>query len=220
MFHTANVLYDVRMSYPVSVDVEPLLTPRDRLTTAFRLILAIPHLILVGGIGFSYAVNSNSSFGIGGETGLLGAVAIFLAVVSWFTIVIAGQHIAGIRQFTLFYLRWRVRVIAYLMLLEDQYPPFGDTPYPASVAVVDPAGPRDRLTVGLRILLVIPHALVVFLLLCAWWVTTVIAWFAILLTGSYPQGLYEFGVGVLRWFMRVEAYMLLLVDEYPPFSLT
>jgi hypothetical protein len=209
------------MPYPVSVSVEPLLTPRDRLTTAFRLILAIPHLILVGGIGFSFAVrDSNRSFGFGGEAGLLGAVASFLAIVSWFTIVIAGQHIVGIRQFTLFYLRWRLRAIAYLMLLEDQYPPFGDAPYPTSVTVADPEGPRNRLTVGFRLLLLIPHVLVLFFLLCAWWVTTIIAWFAILVTGSYPQGLYEFGVGVLGWFMRVAAYGLLLVDEYPPFSLT
>jgi hypothetical protein len=209
------------MPYPVSITVEPLIAPRDRLTTAFRLILAIPHLILVGGIGFSFAGrNAHGSIGGGSETGLLGAVAIFLAIVSWFTIVIAGQHIAGIRQFTLVYLRWRLRAIAYLMLLEDRYPPFGDAPYPASVIVVDPVGPRDRLTVGLRLLLLIPHALVLFFLVCAWWVTTIIAWFAILATGAYPQGLYEFGVGVLRWFMRVEAYGLLLVDEYPPFSMT
>src|SRR6185436_11143827 len=137
---------------------------------------------------------------------LLGAVAIFLAIVSWFTIVIAGQHIIGIRQFTLFYLRWRVRAIAYLMLLEDRYPPFGDSPYPASVTVVDPVGGRDRLTVGLRLLLLIPHVLVLFFLLCAWWVTTIIAWFAILVTGAYPEGLYGFGAGVLRWSIRVEAY--------------
>jgi hypothetical protein len=208
------------MPYPVSVHIERLIGARDRLTTAFRLILAIPHLILVGGLGFGFAArNSNTSFGLGGETGLLGAVAFFLAVVSWFTIVIAGQHITGIRQFALFFLRWRLRALAYLMLLEDRYPPFGDEPYPASVTVVDPVGPRDRLTVGFRLLLVIPHALVLFFLLCAWWLTTVVAWFAILVTGSYPPGLYDFGVGVLRWLMRVEAYMLLLVDEYPPFSL-
>ena len=45
-----------------------------------------------------------------------------------------------------------------------------------------------------------------------------VAWLAILFTGHYPEGLYQFGVGVLRWFIRVEAYLLLLVDEYPPFS--
>src|SRR5882672_2822955 len=95
-----------RMDYPVSVGVEPLRTNRNRLTTAFRLILAIPHLILIGGIGFS-AVNRNSDgfTSFGGEAGLLGAVAFFLAIVSWFTIVISGQHIVGIRQFTNFYLR-------------------------------------------------------------------------------------------------------------------
>jgi hypothetical protein len=81
-----------------------------------------------------------------------------------------------------------VRALAYLMLLEDQYPPFGDAAYPASVTVVDPVGPRDRVTVGLRLILVIPHAIVLFFVLCAWWVTTVVAWFAILITGSYPQG--------------------------------
>ena len=55
------------------------------------------------------------------------------------TIVLTGTHIIGIRQFTAFYLRWRVRALAYLMLLEDPYPPFGDAPYPASIEIVDPA---------------------------------------------------------------------------------
>ena len=105
------------------------------------------------------------------------------------------------------------------MLLEDQYPPFGDAPYPASVTVVDPPGARDRLTVAFRIFLAIPHLIVLCVLMFAWWVTTVVAWLLILFTGAYPQGLYDFGVGVLRWSIRVEAYVLLLVDEYPPFSL-
>jgi hypothetical protein len=74
------------VAYPVSVTVEPLVTGRNRLTTAFRLILAIPHLILVGG----------------GRGGLLNAVAIFLAIISWFTLVFTGTQIAGIRQFTAF----------------------------------------------------------------------------------------------------------------------
>jgi hypothetical protein len=163
---------------------------------------------------------SRGRTGIGGEGGLLGAVAIFLAVVSWCTIVFAGKHIVGIRQFTAFYLRWRVRALAYFMLLEDVYPPFGDAPYPASNEIVDPQGPRDRVAVGLRLLLAIPHVIVLFFVLVAWGFTTIAAWFIILFTGAYPQGLYEFGVGALRWRLRVEAYMLLMVDEYPPFSLT
>jgi hypothetical protein len=207
------------MSYPVSVSLEPSLTNRNRLTTAFRLILAIPHLILVGGIGFGVASSGDSRTTIGGEGGLLGAVAIFLAIVSWFTLVFAGKHIIGIRQFTSFYLRWRVRALAYFMLLEDVYPPFGDAPYPASIEVADPVSPRDRVTIGLRILLAIPHFIVLLFVFLAWCCTTIAAWFIILFTGNYPQGLYEFGVGALRWRLRVEAYMLLMVDEYPPFSL-
>jgi hypothetical protein len=207
------------MPYPVSVSVEPSLTNRNRLTTAFRLILAIPHLILVGGIGLGVASRGDGRTTIGGEGGLLGAVAIFLAIVSWFTIVFAGKHIIGIRQFTSFYLRWRIRALAYFMLLEDVYPPFGDAPYPASIEVADPPGPRDRVTVGLRILLAIPHIIVLFFVLLAWAFTTIAAWFIILFTGNYPAGLYEFGVGALRWRLRVEIYMLLMVDEYPPFSL-
>ena len=211
------------MPYPVSVSIEPALTDRNRLTTAFRLILAIPHIILVGlvggaGIGFA-SRNTHTTGSTWGEGGLLGAVAAFLAIVSWFTIVIGGTHIAAIRQFTSFYLRWRVRAIAYLMLLEDPYPPFGDGPYPASIEIVDPAGPRDRLTVGLRLILVIPHFVVLVFVMVAWCLTTIAAWFIIVVTGAYPRGLYDFGVGALRWVTRVNAYLLLMVDDYPPFSL-
>ena len=208
------------MAYPVSVSLQPSLSNRNRVTTAFRLILAIPHLILVGGIGLGVATRGDSRSTLGGEGGLLGAVAVFLAIVSWCTIVFAGKHILGIRQFTSFYLRWRVRALAYLMLLEDVYPPFGDAPYPASIEVADPASTRDRVSVGFRIFLAIPHFIVLFFVLAAWGLTTIAAWFMILFTGSYPQGLYEFGVGALRWRLRVEAYLLLMADEYPPFSLT
>jgi hypothetical protein len=208
------------MPYPVSVNVEPSFTNRNRLTTAFRLILAIPHLILVGGIGLGLASRGDGRTSIGGEGGLLGAVAMFLAIVSWFTLVFAGSHIIGIRQFTSYYLRWRVRAIAYFMLLEDVYPPFGDAPYPASIELADPVGPRDRVAIGLRLFLALPHIIVLFFVLLAWGFTTIAAWFIILFTGNYPQGLYEFGVGALRWRLRVETYLLLMVDEYPPFSLT
>jgi hypothetical protein len=61
---------------------------------------------------------------------------------------------------------------------------------------------------------------VLFFVLCAWWITTVLAWFLILLTGRYPRALYDFGAGALRWLIRVEAYLLLMVDDYPPFSLS
>jgi len=208
------------MSYPVTIAIQPAVAPRNRLTTAFRLILAIPHAILVGGAGMGLAYGGDNRTTASSETGLLGAVALFLAIVSWFTIVIAGTHIIGIRQVTMFYMRWRVRALSYLMLLEDAYPPFGDAPYPASIEVVDPAAPRNRLTVAFRLILAIPHFIVLPFVLLAWGITTIIAWFAILFTGAYPHGLYAFGVGALQWRLRVEAYLLLMVDDYPPFSLT
>ena len=105
------------------------------------------------------------------------------------------------------------------MLLVDGYPPFGDGPYPVTLTVVDPPPEgRNRLTVGLRLLLAIPHFIVLFFVVCFWWIITVIAWFAILITGRYPQGLAQPSIGAMRWALRVEAYLLLLVDDYPPFS--
>ena len=206
------------MPYPVDVNVAPAYADRNRLTTFFRLLLAIPHIILVGGAGFAFGYNTDNR-SASGEGGLLGAVAVFMAIVSWFTLVIAGTHITGIRQFTAFYLRWRVRAVSYLMLLEDPYPPFGDAPYRASIEILEPLAARDRLSIALRLIYVIPHAIVLFFLMIAWCFTTIAAWFVILFTGAYPKALYDFGVGAMRWRLRVEAYMLLMVDDYPPFSL-
>jgi uncharacterized protein DUF4389 len=139
--------------------------------------------------------------------------------VSWFTLLINGEQIKGIRAFSLYYLRWRTRALAYMALFVDPYPPFGDGPYPASINVIDPSLPRDRATIAVRLILVIPHLLVLCFLVIGWLVTSVIAWFAILFTDAYPPSLYQFGAGVMRWLLRVEAYMLLLIDEYPPFAL-
>lgn len=198
------------MPYPVVITVEPQLHGRNRLTTAFRPILAIPHAILVGPVYFSFR---------SGGVGLLGVAAYVMAVVSWFMLLIKDEHPQGIRDFTMYYLRWRTRAVAYMALFADLYPPFGDGAYPASIEVVAPAGPRDRATIAVRLILAIPHFVLLLFLLIGWLVTTIIAWFVILFTGAYPASLYPFSVGVMRWALRVEAYLLLLVDEYPPFDL-
>jgi len=78
---------------------------------------------------------------------------------------------------------------------------------------------RDRATIAVRLILAVPHLLVLFFLVLAWVLCTVVAWFAILFTGEYPASLYPFALGVMRWTLRVETYLLLLVDEYPPFTL-
>lgn len=207
---------------PVQLRVEPAIDSRNRLTTAFRVILAIPHLLLVGGPiagGMTWTsgdANSRLDWGAGG---VLGAVAAIVALIAWFTILFTGRYPEGLWNLAAFYLRWRVRAIAYTALLRDEYPPFGDGEYPASVVLQPPSAPRDRLTVAFRLILAIPQILAVWVLGVAWLMTTIIAWFSILLTGRYPASLYEFGVGALRWNIRLEAYLLLLHDQYPPFAL-
>lgn len=203
------------MAYPVSVSVAPPSSPRNRLTTAFRAILAIPHIILVGGAGATIAFSEDQQRSSSAEGGLLGAVAFVLVVVSWFTIVFGGLHIDGLRRFTAFYLRWRARALAYMVLLEDAYPPFGDGPYPVALDIVEP-GPRRRLSVAFRAILAIPLLLILIPVMIAWCVVTVVAWFAILFTGRHPQRAFDFSVRALRWRMQLDAYLLLLVDEYPP----
>jgi hypothetical protein len=208
----------------VDVDVTPALTGRNKVTSFFRVILAIPHILLVGGpmafVG-SWVVGSGDHARVewGAGTGVLGAVASVVAFIAWFAILFTGRIPDGLWNLAALYLRWRVRANAYLTLLRDEYPPFGDEPYPAELILPRPTEPRNKLTVAFRLFLAIPQFIAVGFLGLAWGITTIIAWFSILFTGNYPPGLYDFGVGVLRWSTRVEAYVLLLRDEYPPFSL-
>jgi hypothetical protein len=209
--------------HPVRVHVEPALHGRNRLTTAFRLVLAIPHLLLVGGpiagaMSWTWSNGGGAEFGWGAG-GVLGAVAAVVAMIAWFAILFTGSYPEGLRSLVVFYLRWRVRAVAYTALLRDEYPPFGDGPYPVMLELARPDAARDRVSVGFRLILAIPHLIAVWALGIAWAITSVIAWFAILFTGRYPEPLYTFGVGVLRWSMRLEAYLLLLHDDYPPFAL-
>jgi len=129
------------MPYPVSITVDLQIAGRNRLTTVVRPILAIPHAILVGPIYWSSRT---------GGVGLLGAAAYVLAIVSWFTLLVNGQHLPGVREFCRYYLRWRTRALAYMALFADPYPPFGDGAYPAAIEVADPALPRDRATIAVR----------------------------------------------------------------------
>jgi hypothetical protein len=200
------------VGYPVSFQVERQTTERNRLTTGFRFILAIPHVLLVGGPGFGVGVGSD-------RTGALGMVAAVASVINWFIIVFKGRANGDLLNLQQYYLRWRARALAYEALLRDEYPPFGDGDYPVSADFPAVIEGRNRWTVGFRFLLVSPQAIVLFFVFIAWLVTAIIGWFVVLFTGRYPDGLWQFGEGVMRWILRVEAYMLLLRDEYPPFSL-
>ena len=208
-------------AYPVNIEVQPNTEARNKVTVGFRAILVVPHALLVGSfLSIGIILSSQNDFGGIFDLGVLGAVAGVCALISWFAILFADKHPEGLRNLSLMYLRWRVRVMAYSALFRDEYPPFGDSDdYPARLHITPAEFPRDKLSVGLRLIYGIPHIFILFFLHFAWMVTSIIAWFAILFGGEYPQGLYNFGIGVFRWSTRVEAYMLLLVDQYPPFSL-
>lgn len=213
-------------TFPVDVRVPSPAPGRNRLTVFFRVILAIPHLLLVGGplaLGLSGGAATEDgaeSSGSGAGGGLIGIAVLVATVVAWFVLVVTARHPDGLWRFSAFYLRWRVRATAYLMLLRDEYPPFGDAPYPAELELSPPDGPRNRWTVFFRLILALPHLVVLWVLGVAWVLSTVAGWIAILAIGDLPAALYRFGEGVLRWTTRVEAYLLLLRDEYPPFRLT
>jgi hypothetical protein len=217
-----TIATEIQRPHPVDVHLAPALENRDRMTAAFRLILAIPHLLLVGApaaVFLSWSWGWRDSGFEWSSTGVLGAAAGICAFIAWFAILFTGRYPEGLRGVVLLYLRWRVRAVAYTALLRDEYPPFGEGDYPAELVMNVREEPRDRVSVAFRLILAIPHIVAVWLLGMAWCLATIIAWVLILMTGSYPEELYRFGVGVLRWNIRVEAYLLLLHDDYPPFTL-
>ena len=194
--------------YPVTFDVE---RPEhyDRLKVLFRIILAVPQLILLGALVEWWK--------FGGE--MLSGVLVTLVIFAWVWILATGVFPQTMRDFALLLFRWIVNVDAYVLLLTEPYPPFGVAPYPVNLEII-PAEQYNRLTVFFRVIIAIPHYIVLFFLGIAASVVTIIAWFAILFTGQYPQGMYNFTVGVTRWGVRVSAYVYLFVDDYPPFSLS
>ncbi len=98
-------------------------------------------------------------------------------------------------------------------------PPSAGVPYPAVLDVEYPDH-LSRLLIFFKWLLIIPHLAVLYFLSAAWYMTAFVSWFAILFSGRYPRSLFDFAVGVYRWTYRVNAYVYLLRDEYPPFRLS
>lgn len=121
-------------------------------------------------------------------------------------------------------LAYQARAMAYLYLLTDKFPSFGQEPQTAVQAGFEghDQGTYSRWQgVIWRLMLCTPHFFVLWLLYAIVLpFVTVAAWFAILFTGNYPRGLSEFTEGVLRWTLRVQSYVFLLNDRFPPYALS
>ena len=172
--------------------------PRNRLTTAFRIILGIPHMICVG---------------------LWGYAAELAGIIQWFIILFTGRRNEGIWRFCRGYLSYAGRVNGYLGLLFDEYPGFFNEWKSEPVAFdLHDDEPPNRLTNALRIIWIIPALVVVIFIQIAAMFVTLFAWFAILITGAFPRGMFDFAVRAQRMSVRVTAYSFLATDAYPMFD--
>jgi Domain of unknown function (DUF4389) len=202
-------------SYPVQFDIDFPSRPLDRLSTAFRFIVAIPIVIVLTMLsGEAFRDRNNET-----NTLVIGGAAVFLPLV--LMIVFRQKYPRWWFDWNLNLLRFSNRVTAYLALLDDRYPSTDeeqavhlDFPYPD-------ARQLNRWLPLVKWFLAIPHYVVLFFLGLVAVMAVIAAWFAILFTATYPRGLFDFVVGVIRWSNRVNGYAFTLVtDQYPPFSLS
>jgi hypothetical protein len=203
--------------YPVQFSVEYPDRDLDRLMTAFRIIVAIPILIVLGAIGGgwgSWGGGGNGEWVAAGGGGILFFPTLLM-------IVFRQKYPRWWYDWNLELLRFENRVAVYLGLMDDRYPSTDERqsvslefPYP------DAKQGLNRWLPLVKWFLAIPHYLVLVFLGLAAIVCVIIAWFAILFTGRYPKELFDFIVGVMRWGNRVAGYAFVLVtDQYPPFRL-
>ena len=203
--------------YPVQFSVDYPDRPLDRLTTFFRLFVAIPILFVLGSVAGSTWTWSTARSGEAVAAGA-GGLLFFAPLLM---IVFRRKYPRWWFDWNLELLRFLNRVSVYLALMDDRYPAT-DAPQAVHLDYPYPDAERDlnQWLPLVKWFLAIPHYIVLVVLYIFAVVAVIIAWFAILFTGQYPRGLFDFVEGVIRWHNRVIGYALVLVtDQYPPFRL-
>lgn len=205
-------------TYPVQFSVDFPDRPLNRITTLFRLFVALPILIVLGALvggTWQWSSADETRTAAAGGGGLLLLAPLLM-------IVFRRKYPRWWFDWNLELQRFSNRVAAYLALMDDRYPSTDehqsvrlDYPYP------DAAVELNRWMPLVKWLLAIPHYVVLAFLHVATFFVVIVVWFAILFTGRYPRALFGFVEGVLRWHNRVVAYAFVLVtDQYPPFRLS
>jgi hypothetical protein len=147
----------------------------------------------------------------------LGVALGVVSFVAWWAILFTGRYPEGMCSFSMSIMRWNARVQAYILGLRDEYPPFGDEPYPITFALAHPHR-QARWLLFLRPFLIVPHFFCLWVIGMVAGIVSFIAWFCVLFLGRMPEGMFSFLVGTQRWAYRVQLYILMLTDAYPPFS--
>jgi mannose/fructose/N-acetylgalactosamine-specific phosphotransferase system component IIC len=199
----------------------------DRFSTFFRLIWAIPILIVAGLV--SATSSSTVTTVVVSETGKIvtqasesgGGIVGGLFAATLLMIVFRQRYPRWWFDFGREFARFGMRVGAYMALLTDEYPSTTDEQsIHLELDYPDVEQDLNRFLPLVKWLLAIPHYIVLAFLAIGAILAIFIAWFAVLFTGRYPRGLFDYVVGVARWALRIQAYAILLVtDRYPPFSL-
>jgi hypothetical protein len=170
---------------------------RSRLTVFFRLLLAIPHLIVVY---------------------VWGIVVFLAAIVNWFATLFAGRSPQALHDFITSFLVYQTRVTAYLYLLAEPWPPFGSSgEYPVDLQVDGPRA-QSRLTVAFRLILAIPALILASVFRTLNQVLAFVSWFYALATGHISEGIRSLGAYCLRYEQQTYGYLLLVTQRYPSLS--
>ncbi len=203
-------------TYPVQYAVDYPDRPLNRLTTFFRIFTVIPIAIVLGTVA-----GGSFHYGAGETRGTIAAAGGLLFGGPLLMILFRQKYPLWWQDWNRELLRFMNRVGVYVALLDDRYPST-DEQQAVRLDLPRPNAETDlnRWLPLVKWFLAIPHFIVLFFLEIGAFVSVIVAWFAILFTGRYPQGLFDYVVGVGRWHNRVIAYAFILVtDEYPPFRL-
>jgi hypothetical protein len=213
----ASIIESTIPAYPATLKIDYPDRKLNRLSSFFRILAAIPICIVIGLMSSGAA--SWGAHTEGWRMGLMGGGLLFLPLV--LMILFRVKYPRWWFDWNLAFTRFSFRVSTYLFLMRDEYPSTDEE----QAVHLDLVYPNVKAELGrgwplIKWFLAIPHYIVLACLAIAVCVVWIIAWFAILFTGSYPRGLFGFTTGVMRWSLRVEAYAFLLItDKYPPFSL-
>jgi len=207
--------------YPIDLEIDPP-ARQNRWKVGFRLVLAVPVLLLLGaffGSGWSQYDSSGDEYQ---RIGLLVVAAVF----GWFSALARGRMPRGLRDLIAYGLSYAAQAWAYLTLLTDRYPssdpltaigPLPARDDPIRLESSDDLQ-RNRLTVFFRLLLAIPHLI----WLGLWSIVALFAaignWFATLFTGTPPAGLHRFLAAYVRYQAHVGAYLYLVGNPFPGFA--